>query len=345
MFNDLWAISVDGKTWVQLTDFSSTWQMADLTSSMPFPSTNSICSTGTQYESKQRPIPFHAYFCSIAGAPPPSIGTMRPTVGSLNGEVVVAWGERVGLDPTYTGGGVLQLATAGLKYSDQGLPALIDYRRNLTPTAEHPDGGSNLWKNPEGKAEIGNHYEPWSFSADGKRLALASDVFRSTVTGLPQPLGTGTAVFMDVVEWKWCAQPAALEDVTRYDATLYPYSPNGVPEQNKSGAKYFGHWEEPAVYLTLEGWEYLAYGSSANLTPAWNPLDHNKTFGLETWVIPQDRTSPSRKVTSLNGGLGQRWTVSPTDNEGTDSLLLTVAPAGQPGGNPPGSIYRLRLAH
>src|SRR3569832_807605 len=204
---------------------------------------------------------------------------------------------------------------ARLKYSDEGLPALVDYRRNLTPTAEQPQGTAGLWKNPEGRAEIGNFYEPWSFSADGKRLAIATDAFRSTITGLPQPLGQGTAAFMDVAEWKWAAQPAVLEDVTRYDATLYPYSPNGVPEQNKSGAKYFGHWEEPAVFFTLEGWEYLGFGSSANLSPAWNPLEHSKTFGLETWLIPEDRTSPARKVTSLNGGLGQRSLVYPTDNE------------------------------
>ena len=32
MFNDLWAISADGKIWVQLTDFAGTWQFEDATS-------------------------------------------------------------------------------------------------------------------------------------------------------------------------------------------------------------------------------------------------------------------------------------------------------------------------
>jgi hypothetical protein len=347
MFNDLWAISVDGKTWVQLTDFASTWQMVDLTAGMPFPSINSVCTTGLQYASKQRPTPFHAYFCSLTGAPPPSIGTMRPTIGKLGGELVVAWAERVGLDPAYTASGVLQLAMAGLKFSEDGLPALVNYKRNLTPAPGTPHAAENLWKNPGGMTEIGNLYEPWSFSADGKRLAFASDVFRSTsVPGSLQPLGAGTASFMDVVEWKWMDQPAALEDMTRHDALLYPYLANGTPTSDKHAVtKTFGHWEEPAVYMSLEGWEHLAFASSANLSPAWNPLEHNKTFGLETWVMAQDRTSPARKVTSFNTGPGPRWLVYPTDAQGYDGLLLSVVPAGQPGGNPPGSIYRLQLAH
>ncbi|MGH8132955.1 MAG: choice-of-anchor D domain-containing protein, partial [Steroidobacteraceae bacterium] len=51
MFNDVWAVSPDGLTWVQLTDFASTWApYFDPVAYVPYSSRDTAnCATGTQY--------------------------------------------------------------------------------------------------------------------------------------------------------------------------------------------------------------------------------------------------------------------------------------------------------
>ena len=58
MFNDLWAIAVDGKTWVQLTDFAASWTHADTVVHLPFQCADSRnCAAGCQYATPQQQHP------------------------------------------------------------------------------------------------------------------------------------------------------------------------------------------------------------------------------------------------------------------------------------------------
>ena len=160
-FNNLWAISVDGNIWVQLTDFEATWRYYDPVAPMPYAAYDVLnAPESARYASLWHRHPYVAYSASAKGEPPPASGVFRPTAGNSRrgGKVPIVWGERVGLHPKYAWGGTLQLATAEIVFVN-GLPALVNYRRNLTPSPQHPDG-RNLWSNPGGDAVIGAGYEP-----------------------------------------------------------------------------------------------------------------------------------------------------------------------------------------
>jgi len=160
-FNNLWAISADGNIWVQLTDFEATWKYYDPVAPMPYAAYDVLnAPESARYASLWHRHPYVAYSASAKGEPPPASGVFRPTAGNSRrgGKVPIVWGERVGLHPKYAWGGTLQLATAEIGFVN-GLPALVNYRRNLTPSPQHPDG-RNLWSNPGGDAVIGAGYEP-----------------------------------------------------------------------------------------------------------------------------------------------------------------------------------------
>jgi hypothetical protein len=342
MFNDLWAVSVDGKIWVQLTDFAATWTQMDSVARLPFQCADKRhCAVGCQYETSGNEHPFKAYSCSAESAPPPAIGTMRPTVGNRvheGGRVAVSWAERVGLDPTYTWGGPLQLALAQIVLVND-LPTLVGYRRNLTPTPAHPDG-RDLWSNPGGRQVVGAGYEPWDYSSDDNCLGVASDVFLSTAKPrVRREVGPSSQAFVDV--GSWCRNPV-LEffDITAHDEYVYNYSPNGAWGQ----AQYYGHWEEPVVFAADDkGREFVAFGSSANLTPAWNPIRHQKTFGLDTWLVRKDRSSPAARITYFNNESKRELAYPTTFDPKTSALYLSVVPGGMGGENPPGAIYIIDL--
>ncbi len=364
MFNNLWAISSDGKIWVQLTQYEKTWECYDPVSMIPYAAIDQQnCPQSAQYSSAQNQHPYVIYFASAKNQPPPSSGTMRPTVGNNEheGRIPIVWAERVGLSPKYCWGGALQLAMAEIVMRD-GLPVLTNYERNLTPTPIHPDG-KNLWSNPGGNTVIGAGYEPWGFSKEDSEILFASDIFFSQSNhaqrkkifprrrqqqfwkdpndeSWPGKRKTmpWTEAFTDVIAWIWKGSPS-LEDITAYDSQIYNYRENGGP----SYLKYLGHWEEPAIFLVSgKEEEFVIFGSSANLLPAWNPLKSKQTFGLDTWIIPQDKTSPARRVTFFNQGLNQRFLTYPTTVDSQEhALFLTVVPGRKPGANPLGSIYKL----
>jgi hypothetical protein len=346
MFNDLWAISADGKTWVQLTDFVSTWSHWDHVAYIPYASLDrSNSPTGPQfanYAAGKAHIPFEAYHSSPAGQAPPASGTMRPKLsqglsGDVAGSAKLVWAERVGL-AAYTWGGVLQLAMADAVLSG-GMPALVNYRRNLTPTPAHP-AGEGLWSNPGGATVIGAGYESWGFTEGDQGFLLATDAFLSTSSpAVIQNVSSSSQAFSDVGLWTWRG-PASLVDLTAYSPTIYPYADNAGP----SPVGKYGHWEEPAVQWTgLDGVSRVAFASSANLTPAWDPL-HFSTFGLDVWVVPTDLRGQARKVTHFNEpASAPRAMVYPTAVHSDGSLYLTYAPSTGAGTNPPGRLYRLRL--
>lgn len=344
LFNDLWAISADGKTWVQLTDFSDTWMHMDSVAHLPYAcAQTAYCSPGCQYKGAVI-YPYDAYSCSDTFDPPPASGTMRPTLsngfaGDVPGSAKLAWAERVGISPVYTWGGVLQIALADVIFSS-GLPALVNYQRNLIPTPDQPDG-TGLWFNPGGSTVIGAGYEAWSFSEDDSVLAFASDVFFSTSDPMVNPTVSPTSqAFTDAIAWHW-QSPQALTNITAYDAVIYPYADNAA---SYPISKY-GHWEEPVVTSLGAAVPFYAFASSANLTPSWNPGSYDSfiaTFGLETWIVPVDRSKPAIKVTHFNEPeTAERiWAYPTAFNPHDQFLYLTVVPGG-PGLNPPGNIYKL----
>jgi hypothetical protein len=341
MFNDIWAISADGKTWVQLTDFASGWRYVYPSTPLPVPSADRLrCPTGAQYATAAAPHPFDAYACSAPGQPPPTIGVMRPTVSPVAGAdgAPVAWAERVGLDARYTWGGALQLALADLVIAD-GLPALVRYRRNLTPTPAHPDG-SDLWSNPGGHQVVGAGYEAWSFSDDGRRLGFASDVFLSTSDpGLKPTISPISEAFTDVGIWSLQA-PAALLDLTAFDPVVYNYRPNGAP----GAAGHLGHWEEPSVFVDdAAGRRLVAFGGSADLDPPWDPRRNAATFGLETWLVPEDRSSPAVRLTYFCDPSHRAWAYPTAFDRARQTLFLSVAFHPAVGSNPIGEIFELPL--
>jgi hypothetical protein len=337
MFNDLWAISSDGKLWVQLTDYAATWPHADAIAPMPFQCTDAHCPTGCQYGSG---APFGAYSCRAPGPPPPASGTMRPIVSNATTGATVMWSERVGVtldpnQPRYAWGGVLQLASAELVMVG-GLPALASYRRNLTPTPEHP-AGIDLWN---GTAIIGAGYESWAFSDDDATFLFAGDAFRSTSNpAIVQPVSKSSQAFTDAIAWQWNAPSPSLVDVTAYDPVVYAYQPNAAPAPVSS----YGHWEEPIVPSRGTAAPFYAFASSADLTPTWDPASTMGTFGLEVWLVRVDRGKPATKLTHFNEPATAGRTIAyPTALDPTDqSLYITAAPVS-PGSNPPGALYRLR---
>ena len=347
MFNDLWAISADGRTWVQLTDFAATWSHGDPVAPMPYACADAAnCPTGCQYLGAGGAVhPFAAYSCSGAGAPPPASGVMRPIVssaasGGVPGSAKVVWAERIGLSPAYVWGGVLQLATADLVLAD-GLPALVNYERNVTPTPAHPDG-RGLWGNPGGATVIGAGYEPWSFSADDALIGLATDAFLSTSDPtVTQAVSPTSQAFTDAVTWQWGGIAFALTDVTRHDAVAYPYRDNGGPHPIAE----YGHWEEPIV-LSPAGFAvpFVLFASSADLRPPWNPSDSAATFALETWIMRSDRQAAARPLTHFSepATAPRVWAYPTSIDAATRSVYLTVVPS-VPGADPPGSVFRLTL--
>jgi hypothetical protein len=106
-YNDLWAVSDDGRTWVQLTDFAATWPVefrlgaAALT---PYRCNQSACSAGCQYVKPGFEHPYDSYWCSAAGQPPPAGSTISP-----DGYTPVVWGEQVGSATSYTWQSIWQL--------------------------------------------------------------------------------------------------------------------------------------------------------------------------------------------------------------------------------------------
>ncbi len=349
MFNDLWAISADGKTWVQLTDYASTWTYYDPIALIPYACAQTDrCPPGCQYggdPSVGGMFPFGAYSCSAQGAPPPASGTMRPVMsngltGDLPGSAKLAWAERVGLSPKYTWGGVLQIAMADVVFSG-GLPALAKYQRNITPTPNRPDG-QNLWSNPAGNTLIGAGYEAWGFAEGDGHVTLASDVFLSTSDpSTTHAVAPWSQAFTDAIAWGWRPPFQTLINVTAYDPATYGYSDNAGPYPMKK----FGHWEEPIVASRGADVPFFAFASSANLDPPWNPLNSRSTFGLETWVVRADRSRPARMLTRFNQrGSAGRTVAYPTAYDPNErALYLSVVRDFVPGGNPPGAIYRLRV--
>lgn len=342
MFNDLWAISVDGKTWVQLTDFAASWSHVDAVATMPAQCADKPnCPLGCQYSTSENRHPFSAYACSDAKKPPPSLGAMRPTVGNRvhkSRRVRVSWAERVGINPRYTWAGPLQLAVADLVLVNN-LPVLINYQRNLTPTPRHPDG-RGLWRNPTGRGPIGAGYESWTFSPDDACLGVATDVFLSTSNpSVKRRISRSSQAFVDVA--LWCRDPAPrLINITAYERVVYAYRPNGL----RGKLKHYGHWEEPVAFASDgKGGEYIAFGSSADLDPPWNPLKHNDTMGLDTWLVRADRRKPAVRLTYFNDRSTRMLAYPTAFNPRTNRLYLTVVPGGMGGLNPPGSVYELPL--
>ena len=342
MFNDLWAISSDGKTWVQLTQYAQGWTYGDPIAPMPYQCSDAHCPTGCQYGAG---APFGAYSCSAPGARPPASGTMRPIVSSsATGPVHVIWSERVGLTidpakPKYTWAGVQQLAAADLAMNG-GRPALVSYRENLTPTPASP-AGVGLWSNPGGATVIGAGYESWGFSDDDATFYFASDAFLSTSNpAVHQPVSPISEAFTDAIAWTWNAASPTLTDITRYDATVYAYAPNAAPQPIGS----YGHWEEPIVPAHGTPSPFYAFASSANLDPAWDPSGDAGTFGLEVWLMRADRSKPAIKLTHFNEpATAPRVNVVATAQVPSDqSLYVSVEPEAVGASNPPGALYRLR---
>jgi hypothetical protein len=237
----------------------------------------------------------------------------------------------------YVWGGALQLALADVVMHDN-VPALVNYQRNLTPTPSHPDG-QGLWSNPGANTVIGAGYEPWSFSEDDTLLTLASDIFLSTSDpGVTRTVSAGSQAFTDAIVWRW-GNTQSLSDITAYDQSIYPYADNGAT----GDLSKYGHWEEPVVAAVGVNAPFFAFGSSANLTPPWNPTDgttSRDTFALETWIVPTDRSSPAWKLTHFNEPMTapRAWAYPTAFNPGTGALYLTVVPS-KAGTNPPGAIY------
>jgi hypothetical protein len=340
-FNDLWAVSADGNTWVQLTDYAATWTEGDPVAATPYACADPSCTAGCQYVSTDGGLssPFEAYTCSAAGAPPPASGSMRPGLShALNGDVAgsakLIWAERVGMDANYTWAGVLQLAKADLLLT-AGMPALVSYQDNLTPIAAAP-AGKDLWSNPGGRTDIGAGYEAWGFSADDSLAAVATDAFHSTSSpSVTYVTFAASEAFTDSTAWGWMDASPSFSDTTRYDAAVYAYADNAAP----SPVDKYGQWEEPTVFSDASAAiPYIAFGSSADLTPAWNPASSG-TIGLETWVLRQDRTAPALQLTHFNAS-GPRIYAYPTSVDPSGALYLEVVPAGA---DLPGAVYTLAL--
>jgi hypothetical protein len=349
LFNDLWAISVDGKTWVQLTDYAATWTYKDAVAQIPYACAQvaaNRCPTACQYRNAAPGgaiHPFDAYSCSAAGAPPPASGTMRPTLshglaGDVSGSAKLVWAERVGISPSYVWGGVLQIATADIVMQG-GLPTLVNYRRNITPTPSRPDG-QGLWSNPGGNTVIGAGYEVWSFSEDDSLVTFASDVFLSTSDpAVTRSVSPGSQLFTDAIAWRWRGTPS-LANLTAYDPLVYNYADNAAPYPISK----YGHWEEPVVPSLGATPPFYAFASSANLAPTWDPYDSAATLGLETWIVRADRSAPAVKLTHFNepAAAPHTWAYPTAMDAAARNLYLTVVPA-LPGGNPPGAIYSVHV--
>jgi hypothetical protein len=93
-----------------------------------------------------------------------------------------------------------------------------------------------------------------------------------------------------------------------------------------------------------KGGEFIAFGSSADLDPAWNPLKHNDTMGMDTWLVRVDRRKPAVRLTHFNDRSTRTLAYPTAFNPATNSLYLTVAPGGMGGANPPGAIYTLEIS-
>jgi hypothetical protein len=334
MFCNLWAISEDGKIWVQLTAYESTWPYFDPVAMTPYANADTNhCPTAWQYVTASNPHPFYAYSACASNAPPPASGIMRPVTANAvrDGATPIVWAERVGLSPYYAWGGVLQLAMADVVFVD-GLPALVNYRRNLAPTPAAPDG-RGLWA---GHTVIGAGYEAWCFSKDDSEILFASDVCLSVSTsGIERTISPSSQKFTDVVAWRW-RSPCALRNLTAWDANLYAYENNAAPPPTR----YYGHWEEPAVFLLSELHSNdFVFASSAAILPTWNP-NNMTTLGLDTWLGPRG-TNAARRLTTYNAsGKPRTWAYPTSTDPADDSVYLSVVP-GIGGVNPPGNLYRL----
>lgn len=342
-YNDLWAMSIDGKTWVQLTDFASTWSLSDPVAVTPYAcSDNANCASGCQYVGAVT-APFDAYWCSARNDPPPASGTMRPRMsnafsGTLPGSARLLWGEYLGTNISYALAGVLQLAAADVVINE-GAPALVNYTRNITPTPAAPSATS-VWSNPGGNTMVGTFYEAWPLTPDDQLALIATDAFFSS----PDPAfrygpSTLSAIFPDVGEWDWRPGAATLSNVTRYDAA-YAYETNAAPPPFSK----YGHWEEPALAFDWNGSRHIAFASSANLSPPFDPLRFAATFGVDTWIIPQDRKSPAKRITFFNDANG-RSRAYPTAWNGEGSMIyLTVTVGSGSATNPMANVYVYQFA-
>ena len=230
LFNNLWAISADGKIWVQLTRFETTWRYFDPVAMLPYAAADRKNNpVGAWYASKDHTEPYAIFSASAPGEPPPASGIMRPVCGhhEVNGRTPVVWAERVGLSPGYVWGGTLQLAMADIVFVD-GIPTLVNYRRSLTPTPAAP-AGEGLWANRDGNTVIGAGYEAWDISPDDTEILFASDVFFSgSHTAGNWPYGrktrAWTQAFPDVAAWNW--EIPSLENITAYRPGVYTYKDN-----------------------------------------------------------------------------------------------------------------------
>ncbi|MCP5431843.1 MAG: hypothetical protein H6923_01090 [Alphaproteobacteria bacterium] len=334
MFNDIWAISDDGRVWVQLTDWQAGWVHADPVARMPYQAADPLCPTGDQYGTPEMPEPYAAYACSPKGAPPPVNGVMRTTVGQTvgaDGRTLIVWGERVGIDTRYPFVGPLQFGRGKLAFTPEGLPAIVDMKNNLTPTPGNPMG-EGLWSNPGGRTVIGTAYEPFNFAPDDTRLALASDAFLSHKPGvaLDGPLRieingvrnyVPTQAFWDLGEWR--TDGSSYESLTLYDPAGYAYPDNASP----APMDRLGYFEEPSAYLELGPDAYIAVGSSVN--PDFSFPRFQETFFLETWIFGKDAPRKAAKVTDFNAA-AHLWTY-PTSFDAKRKRLYLVQQAGGKG--------------
>ncbi|MCP5433263.1 MAG: hypothetical protein H6923_08350 [Alphaproteobacteria bacterium] len=346
MFTDIWAVYVGdeiedafGKIWVQLTDFQLGWTQFDDVSMIPYDAREDACSTGNQYASSDTNYPYSLFHCSEEGVAPPTSGAMRPTVarsviadGESAGNAQMAWGARVGLNAKvscsdtdwYPGGGVQLLGTAeitltttptaiAMKYGSDipgTLPVLVNYRGKKGPTDLIPSG-YQTWKGATyggGDPQIGNWYEPWGFSFDNERLAIATDVLRTVRSGsAPTSASNLTFPFMDVAEWE--VDDSGIASVTDYNASGYDYPANSSPSPYNN----WGYWEEPAAYIVynhdyngaspggVASRELLAFGSNAGMS-FFNALHFNDTFGLDSWIVDLGDADLVDEITDFNDG-------------------------------------------
>ncbi len=326
-FDDLWAVSADGATWVELTDFASTWSRSDAGGALPISCALgvSLCPGGCQYAAGAAvTAPFDIYWCSDAGAPPPASGAVRPTLSHElhDGAAYLTWGEQVGQSGSYTWGASWQLATAHVVMTEgsPSVPALVDYHRNLTPTPAHPDSTDGsashrpLWSNPGGDANIGAGYEPWSFRADDLAINLATDAFFSTSSpSVTHACAPWSEVFVDATSWPFLSLGEPFVDYTEYSAKTYPYEDNGAAT---APLEDYGHWEEPILSSLAGAPEVVLFSSSADLPTPWNPSAFDATFGLEIWRLPKG--SAAERLTEFNGAkpgsvFDVGWPTSPSD--------------------------------
>lgn len=74
-------------------------------------------------------------------------------------------------------------------------------------------------------------------------------------------------------------------------------------------------------------------------------MEHEKTFGLDVWLMKLDGKTPAKRITYFNSDNGPRFLAYPTAADPSDEVLfLTVVPGGKGRQNPLGAVYMLGTA-